>query len=323
MSRLLEALKANFDTPQDALRALGLNPNLLDLQAEDSAIARRRRRVRMAMDTDEAQGEGQREAEREHDKPLTTLRSAVDRWVRKHGARDDHPMVAELRKMADLHDRGSTIPPKVETMAENLTEGAEDEEEDDDEGNRPVKLNELRDSLRDGFNMAGDELDMVMDKVRRHTAGGHDRLPRPATRGGMGGHLSGRGRDKVFDDIENGMARIEPSWSTSTGPDRERDDPNNLKPKGLDSRPRRSASDAEVDKIGVLLKRFDQEPDTRQPHMVMNDRRSRQATDSKPRGSSEVREAKLFKMFPNLARVGCSPSDGGVHDPARRSLYEV
>ena len=83
MSRLRVALEKRSGTPQRAMRALGLDMSLL---------------------RDEAQGTGQPQEERLHDAPLTTLRTALDKIVKKHG-RDSDPLVKELREIADRHDR--------------------------------------------------------------------------------------------------------------------------------------------------------------------------------------------------------------------------
>ena len=294
MSRLSHALKARFGTARNVMKKLGLDDALLDF--------------------DEAQSEGERAEESLYDKPLTSLRSAVDKLVGKHSARDDDPMVQELRQIAERHDRAASdrrkrgrdsLPPKIKTMPdENLG--------DDD-------YEPLREHLREAE--LDDEaieraVELGRDHVRRRSANGHARvsrdvLPRNASMsskhgGGFGGHLSGgRARDESPEErtqreaasgaiIDHGLDKR--SWGAHDGL-------------------------GEVSQIRTLLKRFGPGEAGARP-----DRYRDIAMDGNRRrlGASEAQKARLYKLVPGLALIGSASEDGvGRRDPTRRNPYEV
>lgn len=230
MSKLSDALKKRFASPKHALRALGLPEDLLDdLQAEDhSIVGKRRRALKMAMDQDEGA--------HEHDAPL--LREALDKLVRKHKARDDDPMVKELRDIADRHDRTAgdrrrrraddEEPPMIETMPE------ENMSADDFEA--------FKDHLRENSKMSEDEIEqateLAKDYVRKRGANGKDRMPLRGGKFDRARFNHGRTSEDEVNEARQLRGRIEPANSFAPGPDPTRtgDDPNFLvKHNGIDS----------------------------------------------------------------------------------------
>ena len=310
MSRLLDALKQRFSSPKDVLRALQLSEDLLDEMAQDRSIVGKRRRAKMAMD--EEQSEGERQEETDHDRPL--MRSALDKLLKKHGARDDHPMTKELRRMADLHDAGSTIPPKVETMGRKpqLRRRYRRRRKDDD------RYENFREHLRQNSNMSEDEIEeaaeMARDVVRRRSANGKDRLPRNRLKGGAGGHFGGsrdKARDEI-DQIEKLSQRFGDNVGMATGPNSE-----HARTHIIDHHMGKGANDSlsEIAKIQKLMRRFGNAEAGAAPE------RYRGAQDSAP----DKDEARLHRMFPGLALIGDS-FDGegpGRLDGSHKNPFEV
>lgn len=180
MSRLSDALRKRFATPRAALRALGLDESLFDELAHDASRVRRRRS--MAMD---------------------------------HIVGKPHPRHPDWAR-----DEEGGLPDKVETMTENLTSGAEDEEEDDDasEAYGPLRQH-LRESGMDE-EAVEEATKLAKDFVRTRA---RDRMPRNRLSGGRGGHFGGsrNGRDEVA-EIGRQLERVKGENGIAPGPDRER-----------------------------------------------------------------------------------------------------
>ena len=69
---------------------------------------------------------------------------------------------------------------------------------DDDDIDEDEVEERVREFLR-GKGLADDDIEEAIEKVRADRTAARDRLPVPATRGGMGGHLSGRSKDDEAD----------------------------------------------------------------------------------------------------------------------------
>ena len=176
MSRLSDALRKRFATPRAALRALGLDESLFDELAHDASRVRRRRS--MAMD---------------------------------HIVGKPHPRHPDWAR-----DEEGGLPDKVETMTENLTSGAEDEEEDDDasEAYGPLRQH-LRESGMDE-EAVEEATKLAKDFVRTRA---RDRMPRNRLSGGRGGHFGGsrNGRDEVA-EIGRQLERVKGENGIAPGP---------------------------------------------------------------------------------------------------------
>jgi hypothetical protein len=302
MSRLVEAIRAKYSTPQAALRALGLDTTLLN--PEEDSLARKVKRIladlnKLAMDADllgepehmrsDPRGEGGGGGgEIEGGVP----RRGMDRFGLRRSSKD-------------------SIEPKIEEMQEEVL-GASDDEDD-----------ELYDPLREHLRKNGlDEesveraCELAKDHVRRRRSNGHDRhaddfLPKNHLgRSGPGGrfagprdsqHASGESdvaasREYMRQIYEEGDRRaVDEAWENPNGSMEAIVDP------GLDARRRRGGRDRQaVDSIHRLARRFGNEAGCRPD-------RSRSTSDAAP--SSAVR-ARFANRFADVKRIGDASSDG-------------
>ena len=224
--------------------------------------------------------------------------------------------------LAPMHEE---MPPERMSVSE-AEEHAEDEEEDWESA--------LADYLRSRHNFTDDEIEEAKAEfakdVRKRRANGRDRERRADDR-----HADDKRRAKdVFPHNRvRGSEREPPSAGHFGGARRSGDSPTGnddfqippdangegkyLVDHGLDTR-RRFAHDRglqEVKRVHELMRRFG-------PEVGARPDRSRYAMDAKRLGPSEARKEKLFKRFPDMARIG-TPSEDGRRDPMRRSQYEV
>ena len=90
---------------------------------------------------------------------------------------------------------------------------------------------------------------------------------------------------------------------------------------GLDSK--RGARDRDhdvLDEIQKLMARIEREPE---PRELTGDRRRRHAMDSKS-GMTERQKAELFRLFPDMARIGDPSSDGAsIIDGTYKNRFEI
>ena len=307
-SKLVRALKMRYGSPKSVLRKLGLDEGLLDPndtdddgESEQMLLRHRgmsREDIQRLIDGHTARSE---------------IRGGTGGEVGGGAAREGEDTDPPIRRPSPLQsERGSGD--EYEPLRTHLRGKGFDEEE-----------------IERAIELGKDHVRRRADDKRRRV--GRDVLPKSANSrdlaergGGMGGHLSGGRTDKVFDEIADNMSRIEPAWSTSTGPNSEYARTHILD-HGLDARRRgaRDRSDEEVDKVHELLSRIEHEPETRTMDRLPHDHpsRRRHAMDAKL-GPTEAQVERLHKLIPGLALVGTVSEDGPARrDPGRRNPYEV
>jgi hypothetical protein len=165
-SELHRALAARWGTPQNVCRRLRIDPRLLGLDSAENVST-----------------------------GMPSLPAAAELHNMLATKLENDPEIARIFELIEelsdeRREAGDNIPEKVESMPrENLSAGGD---EDDD-----PRLEPFSDHLRDK-GMSEDEIDHAMrlarDHLKRKQANGFDRIPASAISGGMGGHLSRRGK---------------------------------------------------------------------------------------------------------------------------------
>jgi len=297
---LVKALRAKYSSRKEALRALGVDENLLDDDADDRY--RKRTRLRLGKDSSPSM---LTEPEHMRSDPRGGTGGEVQGGIRRKGE-DDFTVPAS----------GSNVPRKIESNAENLSSGATDDEEDDwlsEEEQRSLwqSAQDERRRLRErGYDE--DRIDEIVemsqgqarDCLRR--AKGRDFLPKNRLMGGPGGRFGGPRDSEHASGESDRAASLEYMRQIDEGGDRRKavdhseEDPNNeyIIDHGLDRSRRRVGRDWQAqDAIHREVRRFGPEVGCRP--MRPDERRGR----SDAAVPSMARQARTEQRYPGLARI--------------------
>jgi hypothetical protein len=307
MSELVDAIRAKFSTPQQALRSMGLDDTLLD-----SESTRLRKRLDKLFDLISKQQASKKAVPRGRDQVTEPRHMPSDPrgggGGQRGGWRSGQDNFGLPSGSPGLAEKRETMPPANTSTGEvRETLSGEDEFSPEEEQALREHAADMRKRGEDST-IIDHAMRMARDILRRRRSG-RDELP--SNRIGSrerempnGGHFGGprrSGEPPTGDEIGDPTNAI----VDHHGLDRHAHDARLLDP-----------SEREIRQIHKLLERFSEGEAGCCPD------RDRLAHDAEP--MSERAKAGMFRMFPDLRRIGSESEDGeSIRDGTYRSRYEV